>query len=257
MTRSLVNAGPVPDNLLLVGVAGSHAYGLATETSDVDIRGVFAAPTREVLSLHGVTNSVVELEGQDTNFDELQRFLENCLKCNPERLEMLSFARQRLGPSTGVHQQVAFGPATQETLLREPILTSFGFMLLDIQDLFLHRDKIAGAYGGHARKMRKQFSEGRFAAAGKPYHLIRLMLTGTHTLETGKLQAAVKGPSREHLLAVKRGEWPLQEVLAWYDRLQPSFEYALENSVLPNNNDAGVEAANELLLDVRRHYLSW
>lgn len=256
MTRSLVNAGPVPNNLLLVGVTGSHAYGLATETSDIDIRGVFAASTREVLSLKGFTKSVVEVEGQDTNFDELQRFLENCLKCNPERLEMLSHACTQ-GPRGRVR---IYPDDVLDIGLRTSLkayATPFGQQLLDMQDLFLHRDKIAGAYGGHARKTRKLFQEGKFAAAGKPYHLIRLMLTGIHTLETGKLQAAVQGPAREHLLAVKRGEWPLQEVLAWYDQLQPSFVRALENSVLHNNNDAGIEAANELLLDVRRHYLSW
>ncbi|MFD7300744.1 DNA polymerase beta superfamily protein, partial [Streptomyces pharetrae] len=39
------------NNILLSGVVGSTAYGLAHEDSDVDRLGVFAAPTE---SLHGL-----------------------------------------------------------------------------------------------------------------------------------------------------------------------------------------------------------
>ena len=35
-----------------VAVAGSHSRGLATEDSDIDLRGVYGRPTRQILSLH-------------------------------------------------------------------------------------------------------------------------------------------------------------------------------------------------------------
>ena len=40
-----------PDNVILEGVTGSTAYGLATENSDVDIKGIYLLPTSKVLSL--------------------------------------------------------------------------------------------------------------------------------------------------------------------------------------------------------------
>lgn len=39
-------------NILLSGVVGSTAYGLAREGSDVDRLGMFAAPTETLLGLH-------------------------------------------------------------------------------------------------------------------------------------------------------------------------------------------------------------
>jgi uncharacterized protein len=38
--------------ILLAGIVGSTAYGLADADSDVDRLGMFAAPTRAVLGLH-------------------------------------------------------------------------------------------------------------------------------------------------------------------------------------------------------------
>ena len=40
-----------PDNIILEGVTGSTAYGLNTENSDVDIKGVYLLPTRKVLEM--------------------------------------------------------------------------------------------------------------------------------------------------------------------------------------------------------------
>lgn len=41
-----------PSNTLMVGITGSHAYGMATEHSDLDIRGVCQTPLDIKLSVH-------------------------------------------------------------------------------------------------------------------------------------------------------------------------------------------------------------
>ena len=46
-------------DVLLSGVVGSTAYGLATEDSDVDWLGVYAAPTEKILGLHPPQESIV------------------------------------------------------------------------------------------------------------------------------------------------------------------------------------------------------
>jgi len=76
------------NNLILFeAVSGSHAYNLATENSDIDIRGVFILPPEMYFGLIEV--SQVSDEKQDIVFYELKRFFELLLKSNPTILELL------------------------------------------------------------------------------------------------------------------------------------------------------------------------
>lgn len=75
-------------NLLLNCRSGSHAYGLATETSDEDFRGVFFA---EKTDFYG--NTAPEQIADATNdrvYYELGRFVELLTKANPTALELLA-----------------------------------------------------------------------------------------------------------------------------------------------------------------------
>ena len=74
--------------IILDCVSGSHAYGLATETSDEDRRGVFCAPRD---ALFGLTHPVqISDERNDEVYYELARFTELALKNNPNILELLA-----------------------------------------------------------------------------------------------------------------------------------------------------------------------
>lgn len=68
-------------------LSGSHAYGLQTEHSDVDIKGVFVLPERQFLGLDYVAQ--VNDETNDTVYYELKRFMELLAKNNPNILELL------------------------------------------------------------------------------------------------------------------------------------------------------------------------
>lgn len=74
--------------IILECVSGSHMYGLATETSDKDIRGVFVLPTEEVLKGNYIEQ--VNDDSQDTVFYEVGRFLHLLEKGNPNILELLN-----------------------------------------------------------------------------------------------------------------------------------------------------------------------
>lgn len=69
-------------------VVGSRAYGLDTETSDTDLRGVYLAPTEMIWSLFGAPEQFEDNEAQ-TCYWELQKFLVMALKANPNILECL------------------------------------------------------------------------------------------------------------------------------------------------------------------------
>ena len=73
--------------VLLDAVSGSHAQNLATETSDVDRRGVFLLPRERYFSWDRVTQ--VSDARNDEVYYELDRFLELLAQSNPNALELL------------------------------------------------------------------------------------------------------------------------------------------------------------------------
>jgi len=78
------------DNGLIIYevIAGSHAYGTATETSDTDIRGVFMQPIDKILGLE--YDDQVSDEMNDITFYELGKFLELIYTNNPNIIELLN-----------------------------------------------------------------------------------------------------------------------------------------------------------------------
>lgn len=82
------------------------------------------------------------------------------------------------------------------------------------------------------------------------YNLIRLIATATDWLKTGEPSFEAKGPLRDQLLAIKRGEVPLDDVLAAAEAMMPALDEARRATVLPDEPD-GAEA--DALLRRIRH----
>ena len=77
------------NNLILFEcISGSKAYGLNTEKSDTDIRGVFYMPQNDFYGLNYVPQ--ISNETNDIVYYELGRFIELLSKNNPNILEMLA-----------------------------------------------------------------------------------------------------------------------------------------------------------------------
>lgn len=77
-----------PEFLVLDCVSGSHAYNLAIETSDIDKKGIFILPQRELYGF-GNTEQVANATNDEVYF-EIARFLDLLTKNNPNILELLS-----------------------------------------------------------------------------------------------------------------------------------------------------------------------
>jgi predicted nucleotidyltransferase len=82
------------------------------------------------------------------------------------------------------------------------------------------------------------------------YNLLRLLHSGIRWLREGEPLIEVDGEIRDELWAVKRGQWPLGEVLARADALSAELERAHGDTALPEQPD--YEAAEALLLAARR-----
>lgn len=82
--RTNVNLG---SNIILLGLGGSHAYGMDIETSDLDIRGVATNSKRNILTGHDF-EQVVEVN-TDTTIYSFDKIIDLLCSCNPNVIEML------------------------------------------------------------------------------------------------------------------------------------------------------------------------
>lgn len=216
----------VRDHTVYSCVMGSRAFGLATDGSDTDRRGVFLAPT-PLFWRFDKPPTHVEGPAEEQFSWELERFCELALRANPNVLECLH------------------SPLVEH-------IDAVGRELLCLRGAFLsrlaHQTFVRYALGQH-RKLEadvRQYGAPRWKHA---MHLLRLLTSGRDLLRTGELVIEV-GPAREELLAVKRGEVPWPEVERRMSRLAEENDEAAEHSPLPLRPDrARVE---DFLIRTRR-----
>jgi len=216
----------IPHSLIYKCIIGSRAYGLSTETSDVDYRGVFVAPSELLWSLQGAPDHLEVRENEEVYW-ELSHFCVMGLKANPNILECLHSAHVEL-------------------------TTEIGAELLDLRHAFLSR-LVHTTYNGYVLSQFKKIEQD-LRNAGTPkwkhvMHLLRLLISGTTLVREGAVRVDM-GEHRERLLAVRQGEVAWEEAEAWRLHLQKTFDEALENSPLPELPD--YERVERFVIDVRR-----
>ena len=106
-----------------------------------------------------------------------------------------------------------------------------------------------GALVDLARREGASFELPRELRPKNAYHLLRLIGTAIEWLRSGRAELEVAEPLRATLLAIKRGELPLAEVVRLADAMTPELEAARNASRLPRRADVG--RADALLRRVR------
>jgi predicted nucleotidyltransferase len=211
----------VSDHTIYACVMGSRAFGLATDASDTDLRGVYVAPTP---LFWGFDKPPAHVDGPAAEqFSwELERFCELALRANPNALECLH------------------SPIVEH-------LDATGRELLSLRGAFLSRhvhDTFNRYAAGQLKKLRT--APPRWKPA---MHLLRLLTSARDLLRTGELHIDV-GEHRDRLLAVRRGEVPWADVEAWIQRLYDEADAAASRSPLrPEPDRPRVE---DFLIRVRR-----
>ncbi|MEU6659142.1 nucleotidyltransferase domain-containing protein [Streptomyces sp. NPDC046821] len=216
----------VRDHTIYSCVMGSRAFGLATDGSDTDRRGVYVAPT-PMFWRFAKPPTHLDGPGEEQFSWELERFCELALRANPNILECLH------------------SPLVEH-------ITDTGRELLALREAFLSR-QVHATFTGYALGQRRkldadvrQYGAPRWKHA---MHLLRLLTSCRDLLRTGRLTLDV-GEDREALLAVKRGEVSWDEVLTRMTRLATETEKAAAGTPLPAAADhARVE---DFLVRVRR-----
>lgn len=138
------------DNVILLCLGGSHAYGLNTPESDIDLRGVATERLEELIGLSSFEQFTNERT--DTVIYGLRKFVNLLLNCNPNIIEIL-----------GLDEEDYF------------VLTQSGKLLRDNIDLFLSK-KAAQAFSGYATsqlyRIKNALSRDNMPFAEKEVHIL-------------------------------------------------------------------------------------
>lgn len=111
-------------NIILIGLGGSHAYGTNNEQSDLDIRGCALNSKEEILT--NVNFEQFVNEETDTTIYSFNKLVHLLSNCNPNTIEILGLKAEHY-----------------------LYVSSIGQELLDHKDLFLSK-RAVHAFGGYA-----------------------------------------------------------------------------------------------------------
>lgn len=206
-------------HVLLSGIVGSTAYGLAKPGSDVDRLGLFAASTAEFHGLHQPTASHVTTD-PDRTLHEAAKWCRLALGGNPTVMELVWLPDD----------------------LYE-VRTPLGDELISIRSSLLSAKRVRDAYLGYATQQFKRLYDrgnGSFSADTRKRtekharHLRRLCHQGFDLYATGRLNVRVDDPDAYHQF----GEEVAADAMAALPLLR-RFEALFDEtkSVLPDQPD--------------------
>lgn len=180
---------------LLMGVVGSTAYGLNTPNSDVDLLGLYAEATRDLVGLDAVEKNFQSLctKDPDITLHEAAKYCKLALACNPTVSELMWLPEDCY---------------KEKTLLGEELIA--------LRGEFLSASRVRGAYLGYAtQQFRKLQERGKFASdiperrtAKHARHLMRLVKQGTELYTTGHLRIKLDNPQQYFDFGEKCAEDP-------------------------------------------------
>ncbi len=220
-------------HLLLSGIVGSVAYGLAGPGSDVDRIGVFAAPTVAFHGLHPPRESVVTTD-PDVTLHEARKYALLALSGNPTATELMWLPDD-----------------CYETR------TEFGERLIAIRSAFLSAPRVRDAYLGYATQQFRKLTTrdasigGRRRSAKHARHLARLLHQGRVLYSTGVLEIRLADPEWFRAFGERVAGGALDEAEALVAAAERDFDRI--RTPLPDRPDE--ETVERWLLDVRAAHL--
>ena len=124
------------DQMLVKHLAGSHAYGTAMETSDVDYRGVFCADPINIRTPFFTVKEATDVKEEDTKLFELSHFMKLCLDCNPNVVETLWVDDSHITHTTSAYSMLR--EARHALLSSKIAFTTSGYALAQLKRIKGH-----------------------------------------------------------------------------------------------------------------------
>jgi predicted nucleotidyltransferase len=189
--------------VILEGIVGSTAYGLATENSDIDRLGVFVGSTQEVLGF-GLQEKTITTTKPDGTWHEIGKYVSLAMACNPTILEAM-------------------------WLPQHEVLTQVGQELIDLRYHFFSADRVKQAYAGYAMQQAKRLlgrqGEGKDGFGDVPSnrtakhgrHCYRLLIQGEQILRQEHL--TVRLAEKEAGQVWLMGEFAVRDPQGFHDAM--------------------------------------
>ena len=213
-------------------MVGSRAFGLSTESSDEDRRGVFLPPAEWNWSLTKPPEQVdFKTEGIEEVDWEIEKFVRLALQANPNILETLWSPAVLFADETGEGLRALRGAFLSRHLYK----TYSGYVLSQF------------------RLMKKGYDETGAFRPKHAMHLIRLLHSGIHALTDGEIRVDV-AEHRGELLDIRAGKYGFEEVRTRALELDRRFREAFTRTALPERPDT--DRVNRFLIAARRRRVS-
>lgn len=224
--QNLLQHENLGENICLLTVGGSHAYGLANENSDIDIRGVAVRTAEDILGMHHFDGFNQVTENTDIQIYTLDKFVNLALKGNVNVLEIL------------------FGDPSNILLC-----DGFGRYLLDIKEQFLSNDiykSLRGTVRSHLKTYSKTGNEKFLRHAARLTAMAYdLFLQGKFIVDVDKMPFYKPEWQTLHSKAMQNND--VERITQYCDGV---LEYCLVHSILEPNVDRLM--AERLVIDINR-----
>lgn len=245
MQNQLTSLESILPRTILYVIHGSTAYGMNTETSDIDYKGIFI-PTKESFfspqpEVEHFTTAQSEGHPHDVQLYTLKKFARLAAAANPTILEVLFIDSPN---------HIVIDSAEARRLKTN-------------RNLFLSR-KVYSTYCGYVYQQIKLMqarhksppdasnAERRAQSWKNAAHVIRLMRMCVEILSTGTVDV-YRHTDRDELLAIRQGRSSLEEVMQESEHLRNEAGKSLNTSPLPKEPDH--IKINALITSITSDYL--
>lgn len=201
------------DKCALIWIGGSHAYGIADEHSDVDVRAATMPTMRQILSLHDYGEKhMPDSDMVVRSYLKVARMLRDA---NPNMVELVNLP--------------------VDCILH---CDDYGFRLLQLAQKIAVSQKCVSTFAGYAYQQtmlaERKKRAGEIRKAYKALaHALRVYRMGAVLLESGEVQVNRTGIDREELLVIRHGDFDMKQYEVKLQESKTRFEEAAEHTRLP------------------------
>jgi len=249
----------LPDNTAYLCYMGSHAYGVADDDSDLDVYG-FCIPPIDVVFPHldgeipGFGSQVQRFEqwqehhakapGKDAVYDfsvySIVKYFQLAMQNNPNMIDSLFVPRRCILHSTPLSEHLR---EHRRLFLHKGSWHKFkGYAYSQMSKI---KGKVNAASPRRATSIQTHGYDVKFA-----YHLVRLLCEVEQIMVEGDLDLEKNTPQ---LRSIRRGEWTLPFLEAWFSDKEKALETVYASSSLQHSPDEAV--IRQLLLEcLEMHY---
>lgn len=220
------------NNIILRGIVGSTAYGLATEDSDVDRIGTYAANTEDFHGLNRPKESIVSTK-PDITLHEIGKYCQLAMRCNPTITELMWLPEELYEIKADLGEELI---SMRESFLSS-ILVRNAYLGYASQQFYRLRERNNGSFSSDTRKRTAKHAR----------HLARLCEQGLVLYATGNLQIILPHPQAIIEFGERVGSGEIELATSFISDYESLFDTTPTN--LPKESDK--EKINKWLKHVR------